>query len=418
MDARSGRLGRTTLRVRAAFLSLLLSPLLGVLPMSAVAAAPVVPGGWRPPVALSHTNASGYDVAMAGRGRAVAAWYEHGHLQLARRSQNGRWHRHRVRTDNPVRPTRPAVAVNEHGAAIVVYRSAHDLWGVRRPRGGPWGRPHRLLRATLPHVALTLDGKGVATIFVGRFDVDIEVERMTVIRSGPGWSWSARRSLGLGDDPHAVVGPHGGVTLAWWGDCTRCGISAATHRPGHRWRIRRAVLEVGTQPPSDLAADATGRVYLANVGGEVLVSRRPGAPWHVERAGTPFPTYDVRLAAAGHGRAVAVFTGDLTKGRAAVTVRRPDGSWTPLHRLPRATAIPSPTITPEGPAAVTAQLGADPFRVGVATAAPGAPWTALGPVFRGRSPHLVSGRDEHALLLLLGHGGSSSHLRASYRSGW
>jgi hypothetical protein len=308
--------------------------------------------------------------------------------------------------------------MNPRGDVIVVYRSGDTLRTVRRPVGGSWQRSRLLLRGYIFEAAVTLGEKGVATVFAGTYKPGFELEKMIAFRSDPRGDWTPGKRVGYGFDPNAVVGPNGAITLGWWAlsPCigNDCGISVMTHAAHRGWSKRRNVLPVQSQPPLvDLAVDDDGHVYLA-AGGQIFVSRRPGGPWRVERVFSS-SSDRVRVAASGHGWAIAVSSGHPVKGSVVATVRRPDGTWTPLWHMPRATIAPWPTVTRRGRGAVSAEISADHPTVGVAHFAPRTGWTPLQGISRGERPRVLSGPSGAALLFFLGSSSNASGLEATFR---
>ncbi len=111
---------------------------------------------WGRPVALSDPHAGAFagapDVALDGRGAAVAVWQRTDgstdRVEAARRPAGGSWGRP-VRLSDPGQDAENAqVAVNWRGTAVVVWELWESPWvtpsgvqAARRPSGGAWGKP-------------------------------------------------------------------------------------------------------------------------------------------------------------------------------------------------------------------------------------------------------------------------------------
>jgi hypothetical protein len=244
---------------------------------SRIVAAVRSPGGvWgaeQPLSASSTFGIYGQQVAMDGRGDAVAVWQDGGHIQVARHPANGTWTTARTLSTGDA-ATFPEVAMTRFGTTVVVWQkriARHDrIQVVRRPDGGAWSKVRTLSGAFGdaggPQVAV--DAHGAATVVWERLWADGQNSAAVVSRGKHG-VWTRPRVLSPrgrpGVGPHVTMNAGGDTVVAWTGRQSGSrAIQAVVRRAGGTWsgvsnvsRATRVVLL------GDVAVDATGHATLA-----------------------------------------------------------------------------------------------------------------------------------------------------------
>lgn len=253
-------------------------------------------------------------VAVDGRGRVTVVWATGSGRDVvaARRSARGVWSAP-VRLAAPAYVVAdPALAVDDHGDAVVAWSSrdrANERWRVRaayRPAGGRWGPAAAVSAADgtrQPQVGIAGDGTAVVLVNRQRFG------HPQVLRSlewAPDGTWSEPSLVTReGYQPTLAVDATGNAVVTFSPDFERL---VAVERPaGGDWQTPQALSPPGVDLSDHaLAMSAAGEVVIAlgRVNGRVDVVRRPAggtwsAPERVVARGTTVYDVVVALDAAG-----------------------------------------------------------------------------------------------------------------------
>ncbi len=293
-----------------------------------------VGGSWSAGTNLSTPGqqADRPQIAIDAQGNAIAAWERsdgsHYIVQAATRPPGGSWSAPDDLSAAGQNATNPMLAVNPGGEAITVwerYNGSHFVVQVAtRDAGGGWSAATNLSAAakdgTRPRVALDPGGDAVVLWRSGD-GTDLIVE--TASRP-PGSSWSAPAELTApGLDayaPRIAIDAQGNAIAAWErSDGSHYIVQAATRPPGGSWSAPASL----SAPDHDAGRPAIG----VNAVGSTIVSwsRSDGSHYIVQAAARPpagtwsasvdlsAPSQDAyapELATDPWGDAVAVWEGD------------------------------------------------------------------------------------------------------------
>jgi len=176
-------------------------------------------GTWRSPTMVSTPGASAHDaqVAVDGRGRAVAAWRRHTNgadavIEVVAQRTDGTWDMPRAISADGARARRPRLAVAPNGAAALVWEQRlhgnHVVATATRDPAGTWSDPAVVsvgVRGSRePDVAVSPLGAAVV-VWIGRDRQGIGV---FVSERADGAAWSPPRAIGRGSDrPRELARP-------------------------------------------------------------------------------------------------------------------------------------------------------------------------------------------------------------------
>ena len=293
-----------------------------------------VDGGWSAATNLSAPGqqADRPQVAIDAQGNAIAAWERsdgsHYIVQAATRPAGGSWSAPAGLSAAGQNATNPMLAVNPEGEAITVwerYSGSHFVVQVAtRHAGGGWSAATNLSAAakdgTRPQVAL--DPRGDAVVLWRSGDgSDLVVE--TASRP-PGGSWSAPAELTApGLDayaPRIAVDAQGNAIAAWERfDGSHYIVQAATRPAGGTWSVPASLSAPGHDAGRPaIGVDAVGSAIVAwsrSDGSHYIVqaaARPPAGTWSapVDLSGPGEDAYAPQLATDLWGDAVAVWEGD------------------------------------------------------------------------------------------------------------
>jgi len=149
-------------------------------------------GQWSSPevLPLTYGTATGPRLAVDPAGNAVAVWstgaYPSKDVVASTRPARGTWEAPRVLSASNFENSRPDVAVDAAGVAVVIWERNNIVWIAERSARGTWGRPQKVSSlgryAFEPEIALGAAGSGV--LVWHEFDGSNEVVQ-AVARPGP-----------------------------------------------------------------------------------------------------------------------------------------------------------------------------------------------------------------------------------------
>jgi len=175
----------------------------------------VVGGGWTAATRVVHEG-FGAQLAVDRAGRAVVVYSPNfNRVWTVRRPAHGPWSQPRALSAQGVRIESYALATNARGTAMVAMaRGAGPIVVVRRAPTGSWSDPVTVATGPAPFPMLALNGAGDAFVGWGEYAL------MGVYRAR-GASWgdpmviSPDAGVEVLESTHAVVSPHGDVTVLW-----------------------------------------------------------------------------------------------------------------------------------------------------------------------------------------------------------
>ena len=280
-----------------------------------MAAAPPTMAAWSPPqrVSTGAGDAHSPDVALNGRGDAVAVWVQEsgprGRIVASARRAGGPWSRPAAVSPPGLSAVDPRVAIDPAGRIVAVWRQVvrtRVLLGrkqavyVARARerraGGGWGTVATLSddRQKVGAPELAIDGRGVAiaTWHWGtgtRAGSPGHVGQVQIAERRPGRDWSrarpASRAGGCSLDtrlPQVAAGA-GGHAVVWW-QCDQAGGRSATDAIGRgptpgAWSARRRLpFAVAGDQVADLAVNPGGTALAVSAAGGALAAWRGAQP--------------------------------------------------------------------------------------------------------------------------------------------
>jgi hypothetical protein len=231
-------------------------------------------GGWEtagPVNATDTVNINSRFVGMDAAGDAIAVWDSglsgQEVVNFARYVAGTGWAPFgQIPTTGAVRAGTPQIAVDATGNAIAVWvqfdGTRWNLWANRFTPAGGWGTAEAIETSTQDATlhALATDALGNAVVVFTLFDGTRY--NLWANRYVPGTSWAGAQSLESSDTDVSwaavAVEPGGNAHVAW----LQSGIWRNRFTLGAGWGTATQIVPGSADQP-DLAASATGRVYLA-----------------------------------------------------------------------------------------------------------------------------------------------------------
>jgi hypothetical protein len=318
-------------------------------------------GSWGPPVTLSvpgqESSQPDPQVAVDGRGRAVAVWKADGapqRLQVAERRADGTWSTPVTISTADRHAYQHQVVADAQGGATVVWGSSpmtgddpvdEIVWAAHRPAGGAWDPPVKLaVEGFTPH--LGVDAEGTVTA-VWRQNDSQAVQAASLSLGG---SWSSPVTLSEpaqnATAPRVAVNPSGAAVAVWRGyDGSHWRVQSAARPAGGAWSTPTTVSEPGREADRiDLAIDSRGNAVavwwrrgVVNVDVDaVQVADLPASgSWSVPFTVTPDYAHalDPRVAMDAEGNVHAVWRQAGPPSWKTVTARRPVGEPWGYHHV-------------------------------------------------------------------------------------
>lgn len=278
----------------------------------------------RPGTCADHHVELGVD----SQGAVTAAWASSAGVMVVRRPAGGPWGKPLQFTATTSR-WNVGLAVSGSGAVFLTWVDHGNVWVAHRTRTGSWSTP-QLVESAISYAAKAAAWPGGSAILGytrerGRFNVDAVVRTFV-----PGSGWSAAKVLGNGDLEAVAVGPRHSAVCMWGGGAR---VRFSDLRNG-RWRspVSFGSRYVGWRFGSALAMDRAGNEFAGwieygdgapNVG--FVASKPAGGAWSRRMFFGPTPAFEgwpIVAQANGANDALAVFP--------RRTLFRPHGqAWTP-----------------------------------------------------------------------------------------
>jgi hypothetical protein len=186
-------------------------------------------GRWQDAETLAPSGAR-EPALVAGPGGALAAWVADepgggGAVWVAARPAGGGWEPPRRLAASPSMPSRPALALNGAGEAVVAWLQDGALLAAGRGRDGAWGAPERISGEAAAHAGVSgpaawaaIDEDGAALVaWQSRARPDT-VDVVAATRPAGG-AWRAPETVSLPDERGAgapAIAQRGGRVIAAW----------------------------------------------------------------------------------------------------------------------------------------------------------------------------------------------------------
>lgn len=240
-------------------------------------------GTWDAPVTLSlpgnEPSRTGPQVALDGRGRAVAVWAADTdgpmRLQAADRRADGTWSTPVTISDADRHAYDPSIAVDPEGGATVVWSSSPTtgddpvgeiLWAAHRPAGGAWEPPVKLAEDAL-YSDVGVDAAGHVVAVWVRVRNGIHAVDTATLPDGGSWSTPVTLSEPGRDSvaSQVAVNAPGAAIVVWRGyDGTHWRLQSSYRSTGGTWSAPTTLSEAGRDAERpDVAIDAHGNAVAA-----------------------------------------------------------------------------------------------------------------------------------------------------------